>query len=120
MYDKLEKQRVANANGIKLELSKQQKAQQDAAYKAIIIPIVGLGLSIVCLFINAFSWLNLIISDKSVRLAWVITGLLTLGFIAKLAITLPGLPIIDETFVSGQNILIKFIYYYEHLGYNMF
>lgn len=118
VYDRLEKKRQAKADQLMTVMTEREKKLQDDAYKAIVVPMVGLGFSIIFLFLNAFSWISSLVADKSRKIASLVYIILMGVFSAKIWWTLPMLPVIDETFVSEQNSLLQFTYYYEHIAYN--
>ena len=80
------------------------------AYKSMVIPMVGLGCSVFFLFLNIFSLISLIISDKSKKISKIISwSAIPLFFFIPVILQKTGI----SKVINTDNKLVEVIYFYQ-------
>lgn len=88
---------------------------QKKAYKSIVVPMVGLGFSVLFMYLNAMTLISLILSENSKRLGvWVSRLALPVFFLIPF-LNIAGQYNITHTVVYGKDYLVQIIYFYEKL-----
>lgn len=96
-------------------ISKEAMELQKKAYKAIVVPMVGLGFSVLFMYLNAITLISMIVSENSKTIGiWVSRLALPVFFLIPFLSSLAQFNI-PKIIVYGKDYLIQVIYFYETL-----
>jgi len=90
------------------------------SYKAVVMPMIALGFSVTFLVLNVISMLSLIILKNSKKVSTWFQRIVTIIFFILPFVISPSTPLIippnESMFLT---IVIKFLYFYQHLVWNI-